>query len=280
MKENITELTKGFHKNILMNLLNTFNFKSIKDFQKHMNITQDGIFGMQSYKKFYNTLLQPKDVDFEGFYTKQSHPKSQIILHHSAGWDNARGMFDWWKKDGVNHVATSIGINDNGELFRGFDEGFWASSIGCDSKVFIENNIPLRYNNGWITNNVELDKGAVAVEICNWGALKNVGGKYYSWANIEIPENKVIRLDYKGVQYYEKYTEQEVQTLKWWILLNAIRFQIPVNYDYDEMFSVSRLALSGVPGIYTHNSYKKDKSDISPQPKMLGMLNTLIDYTK
>ena len=34
-------------------------------------------------------------------------------------------------------------------------------------------------------------------------------------------------------------------------------------------------ALKGLPGVYTHNSYRKDKTDISPQPKMIAMLESL-----
>jgi hypothetical protein len=41
------------------------------------------------------------------------------------------------------------------------------------------------------------------------------------------------------------------------------------------MWDISKKGLSGIPGVYTHNSYRKDKSDISPQPKMIAMLKSL-----
>ena len=41
------------------------------------------------------------------------------------------------------------------------------------------------------------------------------------------------------------------------------------------MWNISANALKAVPGVYTHNSYRKDKSDISPQPKMIAMLKSL-----
>jgi hypothetical protein len=62
--------------------------------------------------------------------------------------------------------------------------------------------------------------------------------------------------------------------------LNAIRFEIPLDYSYDEFFSVSKKALSGEKGIFTHNSYRADKTDVSPQPKLIEMAKTLIDYSK
>ena len=41
------------------------------------------------------------------------------------------------------------------------------------------------------------------------------------------------------------------------------------------MWDVSKDALLGTPGIYTHNSYRRDKTDISPQPNMINMLRSL-----
>jgi hypothetical protein len=276
----IKETTTGFHRNILINLLNELGYRGIIDFQSKNNLEVDGLFGMQSYNKLYNIILKVEEVPFEGYYVKTKQFKRQIIWHHSAGWDNVRGMFEWWKNDNVNHVATSIGINDDGKVFRGFDEMYWAASIGCTVDVFTNNNVKLKYSNGFVVNNMELDQAAVAVEVANWGCLTEKGGKLYSWANIEIPMSKAIELNYKGYKYYERYTDSEIKTLKYWTLLNAMRFEIPVNFIYDDCFAVSRRALSGEPGLFTHNSYIKYKTDVSPQPDLIKMATNLIDYTK
>ena len=281
----ITKTTTGFHKNILFNLLSELGYKDIEDFQSKNGLTVDGAFGRMSYGKLYSILLKVVEVDFEGYYIKVAKPKNQIIWHHSAGWDDARGMFQWWKNDGVNHVATSIGIVDDGTVFRGYDEQFWAASIGCTSKVFISNGIPLQYRTGFngrpfIANNVMLDEGAVAVEVANWGSLTEKNGKLYSWANAEIAITKAIELNYKTFKFYEAYTDAEIKSLKYWTLLNALRFQIPVTYSYDDMFSVSKKALSGEKGLFTHNSYIWSKSDVSPQPKLIEMAKGLELYMK
>ena len=281
MKGNITEITTGFHKNILMNLLKELGYRTIKEFQTTNRLDIDGIFGMQSYNRLYKMILNVEEIPFEGFYVKTIHPKKQIIWHHSAGWDNVRGMYDWWKNDKVNHVATSIGIDDNGKVYRGFDESYWAASIGATVDVFTNNGIPLKYvTNGFVANNVLLDQAAVAVEVANWGSLTEKNGKLYSWANTEVLQSKAIELNYKGTKYYEIYTDAEIRTLKYWTLLNAVRFQIPVDFSYDDCFAVSKKALSGEPGIYTHNSYIQYKSDVSPQPKLIEMAKSLIDYIK
>jgi hypothetical protein len=41
------------------------------------------------------------------------------------------------------------------------------------------------------------------------------------------------------------------------------------------MWDVSKNALSGKPGIYTHVSYRKDKSDCVPQPELITALQSL-----
>lgn len=276
----IREDSNTVSKQILMNLLLEFGYTSIKDFQSKNGLVADGLFGNMSYNKLYSLLLKVENVDFEGFYFKSEFPKKQIIWHHSAGWDNARGMFDWWKKDKVTHVATAIGISDDGRVWKGFDEKFWAASIGATIDIFNQQGVKLKYINGYVVNNTELDQAAVAVEVCNWGSLTEKNGKFYSWANVEIAKEKVIELNYKGVKYFETYTDAEIRTLKYWTLLNAVKFDIPLDYSYEDYFSLSKKALSGERGIFTHNSYRGDKNDVSPQPKLIEMAKSLIDYTK
>lgn len=274
--------TTDLNKTLLFNLLEELGYTDIKDFQSKNGLDDDGEFGPMSYNVLYNQLLKVVDVPFTNFYFRVPTTKKQIIWHHSAGWDNARGMFEWWKKDGATHVATSIGIVDDGTIYKGFDEQYWAASIGCGSKVFSDNNIPLIWNNNksMVLNNVILDQAAVAVEVCNWGSLKEKNGKIYSWADVEIPKDKVVELNYKGCKYYEKYTEAEYKSLKYWTLLNAIRFNIPLTYSYDDMFSVSKKALSGEPGLFTHNSYRFDKTDVSPQEGIIRIAKELELYMK
>ena len=270
---------------ILFNLLSELKYSDIRDFQRKNNLTADGLFGMKSFEGLYKKLLKVVDVNFESYYFKSTYQKRQIIWHHSAGWDNARGMFEWWKQDGRVHVATSVGITDNGTVWRGFDEKYFAASIGCSSSVFKAHNIPLKYGknsmgNWYVSNNLTLDKGAVAVEICNWGNLTEKDGKYYSWANAEVPSSKVVELNYKGYKYFEKYTSAEIKALKYWTLLNAIRFDIPVNYNEDDFWTVNKNALSNVSGVYTHNSYRQDKTDVSPQQNLIKMAKSLGKYMR
>jgi hypothetical protein len=253
---------------------------TIAKIQAKLGVETDGMFGPQSFAALYNRLL--KTVDLSGKfsdYIKEVYPKKQIIWHHSAGWDNARGMIDYWQVDARPGVATAIGIIDDGTIFKAFDEKYWGGSIGCDAKVFIQHGVPLiTSQNGKILNNQFLDKGAIAVEVCNWGCLTKEGNQYKTWAGVYLPEDKVIKCSYRGFEYYEKYTPAEIEALKKWTLLMAIAHNIPLSYNHDDMWEVSKKALSGIPGLYTHGSYRWDKNDVYPNPELITMAKSLEQY--
>ncbi|TAH27954.1 MAG: hypothetical protein EAZ06_11850 [Cytophagales bacterium] len=260
----ITITQKTARRNILMNLLAELGFKDIVSFQKENNLTPDGLAGAKTYSVLYQKVLNVIELqNFAGHFYPQIFPKNQIIWHHSAGWDNARGMYDGWRADAVRHVATAIGITDNGTVFRGYDEQFWAHHIGMQHPF-----------------NLIRNQQSVAVEICNWGALQETSKGLQTWAGIILPKEKAIELNYKNIKFYEIYTDLEIETLKKWTLLNAMRFDIPLNYNEKDMWEISQNAIQGKAGVYTHNSFLTWKSDVSPQPKLIEMAKDMVKYTK
>jgi len=258
----IRETDRATRYNILMKLLALLGFSSIVQFQRARGLSPDGLFGINSWNTLYRLLLRVQDIpNFGGHFFSQVFPKNQIVWHHSASWDNASGMFDWWRNDGVTHVATAIGITDDGTVWRGYDESFWAHHIG------------MRH-----VNNLARNQQSVAVEICNWGNLTERNGRLFSWANAEVPQSKAIELNFKGSKFYEIYTDAEIESLKIWTLLVAMRFDIPLAYRERDMWEVSQNAINGVAGIYTHNSFPVGKNDVSPQPKLIAMAKSLKDW--
>lgn len=259
MKKLLFENEKSQRQTLLQIILRELGFKNIRDFQKNNGLVADGIVGISTFNVLYSKYLNCKQVDFEGFYHKQAFEKNQIVLHHSAGWDDSRQMFDIWKRDGAVHVATAVGITDSGEIIRGYDESFWAVHIGA-----YDVRLP---------NYMQLETESIGVEICNWGALDTKNGVHTAWQGTVIPPEKVIELNYKGVKYYEKYTDAEIESTRRWVMLNAIRFAIPLAYNESDFWEVSKNATSGKAGLYTHNSYVSWKTDVSPQPKLISMLS-------
>lgn len=272
---------------ILFNFLDELGYKDIYSFQKQNRLKADGIFGIKSYTRLYHLVLNVTDLNFDDAFKEYAYTKKQIIWHHSAGWDNARRMFEIWKNDKRGDVATAIGINDDGKVYRGFDEKYWAASIGCKANYFAKFGIPLKTERNrksgkyFYSNNRNLDRGAVAVEICNWGYLTKKKVRCYSWAGTFVKKEKVIEIDkYRGKQYFERYTDAEIETLRKWTILMAIRFNIPIVYNEHNFWEVNKSALSGKAGLYTHNSYRYDKIDVAPQPHLIKMAKELKYYMK
>ncbi len=260
----ITSTQKTVRRNILMNLLEELGYQDIVSFQKENGLTADGLAGLKTYSILYQKVLNVVELqNFSGHFYPEIYPKNQIIWHHSAGWDNARGMYDGWRADGVRHVATSIGITDNGTVFRGYNEQFWAHHIGMQNMF-----------------NLARNQQSVAVEICNWGALTETSKGLQTWAGIILAKERTIELNYKNIKFYEIYTDSEIETLKRWTLLNAMRFDILLAYNEKDMWEVSQNAIQGKAGIYTHNSFLSWKSDVSPQPKLIEMAKNMKKYEK
>ena len=254
----IKENEKSTRANVLYNLLNELDYANIKDFQKANGLQSDGIFGILSYECLYNKLLQVENTKqhFTNFI-KESTQKTAIVLHHSAGADNANGMFENWQNDAWGAVATSVGIERSGKVVKGFDEQYWA----------------------WHTAGSQFDKHFVACEVMNWGWLTEKNGKLYNYVNGEIPKEQSEEVNFKGIKHYHKYTLSQINSLKWWVLLNAMRFDIPLKINHNDLWELCPAAQNNTKkGIFTHNSFRTDKTDVSPQIWLLEMLNSLELY--
>lgn len=212
----------------------------------------------------------------ESQYIQEEHPKTQIFLHHTAGNPDPFAVFRDWASN-PERIATCVAVGGkppvsgnwiDGEIAQGFSSKFWAFHLGLKESTFQKYNVPYQ----------SLDRTSVAVEICNWGQLtyNKVDGKYYNYVNRVVPQAEVCTLDtpYKGFKFYHAYTDAQIQAVKELLQLWNQRFNIPLTYNPD-IFDISVRALKGEKGVYTHNSVRTDKNDISPQPKMIAMLQSL-----
>ena len=53
------------------------------------------------------------------------------------------------------------------------------------------------------------------------------------------------------------------------------KYGIPYTFNYDELFTLNKVPLTGKPGIYTHNSVRTDKFDVFPQKELIDMLKSI-----
>ena len=211
----------------------------------------------------------------ESQFIKEVTEKKQIVLHHTAGNSSGVGTIKMWDADDRGRIATCVTISGkgqskdtyDGEICQAFSSKYWGYHLGLKPDVFKAKGVPYK----------ALDKHAIGIEICSWGPLDKVNGKFYNYVDREIPADQVTELDtpYKGYKFYHRYTDAQIESVKNLLMYWRETYSIDLTYKEDDMWTVSTRALKGEGGVYTHNSYRKDKSDIHPCPRMIAMLKSL-----
>jgi N-acetyl-anhydromuramyl-L-alanine amidase AmpD len=209
------------------------------------------------------TILQARLSDNQ--YFQEEAKKTQIYLHHTAGNGNAVAVSRWWQSN-ADRIATAFVIGNKGTIVQCFSSRHWAYHLGIDGQDFAVHG--LRYQN--------LNKLSVGIEICNWGPLKHINGKYINYVKGVVDPSEVTVLDkpYKGNVLWHKYTDEQIESTRQLLVYLCETYNIPKAYR-KEIFAIDAEAFKGTPGIYTHNSVRKDKSDIYPCPRMIEMLQAL-----
>ena len=197
-------------------------------------------------------------------YFQEESPKTQIYLHHTAGGGDAVAVSKFWNSN-ETRIATAFVIGNKGTIVQCFSSKHWAWHLGVDQQDFPHG---VTYKN--------LNKLSIGIEVCNWGPLHLKDGKYYNYVNSVVDPSQVTKLDqlYKGHLYWQKYTDEQIESLRQLVVYLCDTYKIPKAYR-PEIFSIDVEAFKGTPGIYTHNSVRKDKSDIYPCPRMIKMLQSL-----
>ena len=79
---------------------------------------------------------------------------------------------------------------------------------------------------------------------------------------------------FKGYFLWEKYTDKQIESLRQLVVYLCETYDIPKDYN-DDIWDLSKRAMRGDDGIFTHNSVRKDKSDMYPCPRVIEMLKSL-----
>lgn len=207
-------------------------------------------------------------------YYEQQFVKKQIVLHHTCSGTGVQGDISHWNNT-PERVATCMIIGRDGTPYQTFASKFWAHHLGTHEK-----------------NNTYLNQHSIGIEIDAWGVLIKVGDKYFSWTGAEVPESEVTYYQTpfktvpncpffakheqvnRGACYYHSYSKAQIETVKELLLLWNQRYGIPLDYKAT-MWAVSKQALAGDAGIWTHVSFRGDKSDCHPQIQLINMLKSL-----
>lgn len=215
-----------------------------------------------------NEIIQ---VDFpDNQYYKKETPKKQIVLHHTVSGVGVNGDIASWLSN-ADRIATAMIVGRDGKIYQCFSTKYWGHHLGTHA-----------------ANNQKLNENSIGIEIDSWGGLvKNTNGKYYPalWDATKkkfVPNSKAGEVKdvvlypngYRGFYAFEKYTDAQIEAVRKLLVFWKERFNIPLNYNSD-MWDLSTKAMSGTPGVWSHVSYRKDKSDCHPQIELINMLKSI-----
>jgi len=202
-------------------------------------------------------------------YIKEKTDKNQIVIHHTVSGQGVNGDIAWWRSTAVR-VGTAIIVGWDGKIYQCFSSKYWAYHLGLRT-----------------ANNKALNKASIGIEIDAWGGLIKYKKKWYpaKWnkelkkfvANTRIAPIKNVQVyekKFNGFFGFEKYTDAQIEAVRELLVYWGERYKIPLDYN-PTMFNVSQEALAGKSGIWSHVSYRKDKSDCYPDERLIAMLKSL-----
>ncbi len=191
-------------------------------------------------------------------YYKDVYNKRQIVIHHTVSNGNAKNVINWWKQT-KEKIGVSFVIDREGNVFKAFSSAHWAHHLGTKE-----------------INNTILNKQSIGIELCSWGTLTFKNGIYYNSVKEEIPKEEVVTYIYpfREHRHFQKYSEKQLESLKLLLQYLCETYNIPKTY-IPEMWEISKSALRGDKGIFTHVSYRRDKSDCHPQKELIELLKNI-----
>lgn len=205
----------------------------------------------------------------ENQYYKEITVKKGIVLHHTVSGSSVSGDIDWWKST-EERVATPIIISRDGGVHQLYSSQYWAHHLGIKKTHFQKFKLP--------EMNIQRNKEFIGVELDSWGGLQNRNSKFYSSSGQEINKENVVYYEkgFRGYYHFEKYTNEQLNSLKELLEYWGNRYKIPLKYKGDVMFECNERALKGESGIWAHVSFRPDKSDVHPQNELIEMLKSLV----
>ena len=203
----------------------------------------------------------------EAQYYKQKHTKRIIVLHHTVSGVGVTGDINWWQQT-PERVATPVILDREGTVHQIFSPKYWAHHLGIKSHM-------LSQMGSSVTNDI-LNQISIGIEIDSWGGLIKKNGKFLTGAGTEIPACNVQEYPkgYRGFYAFEKYTTAQILSLRELLLQYSNDFGISLKYQ-EEMWDYNAKAVKGTWGVWSHTSYRPDKSDAHPQPELIQMLKGL-----
>ena len=191
-------------------------------------------------------------------FCDETTAKKSICLHHTAGGGTGEQVFKGWEST-TEKVATCVVISRDGTIVQGFSSNKWGYSLGLKT-----------------ANYREIEKQTIGIEIISYGWLKIIGGKFVNAYGGIVKPDEVCDLgkEWRGFRYFQKYTNEQIESTRLLLKHWGDTYGISLKYD-PNIFFLHPEAQKGASGVFTHASYRADKTDVFPQPELIAMLKTL-----
>lgn len=201
-----------------------------------------------------------------GQWINEKVDKKQIVLHHSVS-STSDSIVNGWNAN-KERVGTAYSIDKDGTINKHFPDDEWAYHLYVNAAG---NRVDKKYKR----RDEILNKESIGIELVSMGGLTFKNGEWYSVYNTVVPIQNVYVLEekYRGFKAFEKYTGEQIVSLKKLIIELSNKYNIPITKF---TFNLSNEALSSVPGLYGHQNFRSDKSDLFDYPPLTSMLNDLI----
>lgn len=216
--------------------------------------------------------MNVKEIPFvSSQYYPEVQPKNQIVLHHTVSDPTSPiGDVGSWNSD-TQRIATAYIVGYDGTLYKMFKSTHWGHHLGI--KIVELKKLGFK---DYLYRNDMLNKQSIAIEIDNWGGLTKQGDKYLNAYGKAISDKlEVVECDWRGYKRFQKYSDKQIDTLGELLPLLMDANNIPNKGLISGNFDLNMDALNSVPGIYSHSNYRKDKSDLYPDERIIKMLQSL-----
>jgi len=213
-----------------------------------------------------NILNKIVKVDFpQDQYIPRKTKKTQIVLHHTVSGRGVNGDINTWLRDS-RRIATHIIVDWKGVPYQCYSSSYWGYHIGVKKISFKKMGLPYIF----------LEDNSIGIEIDSYGGLIKKNNKWFTIYGNEISKERVVEYPngFRGYYGFEKYTDAQIETVRDLLIFWNKKYDISLEYNED-MWDISKDALSGKSGVWAHVSYKKSKSDCHPQLELIEMLKGL-----
>lgn len=179
--------------------------------------------------------------------------KSQIILGGSLRKDSNHIIHLQYKDFGQTKKWPTFSITREGKIYQHYDPTYYSDYMGVK----------------------DIDKKSISIVLENMGMLFYDANKeqFVNWINERCPDNLVYEKVWKNCRYWEKYTDEQYESLA---LLCEFLFK-EYGIEKDALgFNVHDPDSIGYHGILTRSNYDSDYTDLNPSfdfQKLLRMLN-------